>query len=90
MRDNNRKTLVGTVHSDKMHKTISVDVERRVKHAMYGKYLTLSNRFLAHDEKEDARPGDRVELAETRPTSKRKRWRLVRVLHRSEHTEKSS
>ena len=73
MREQNRKTLVGTVHSDKMDKTISVDVERRVKHAMYGKYLTLSNRFLAHDEKEDAHTGDLVELAETRPTSRRKR-----------------
>ena len=90
MRDKNRKTLVGTVHSDKMHKTISVNVERRVKHAMYGKYLTLSNRFLAHDEKEDARTGDRVELVETRPTSKRKRWRLVRVLRRSKSAERSS
>ncbi len=73
-----------------MHKTISVNVERRVKHAMYGKYLTLSNRFLAHDEKEDARTGDRVELVETRPTSKRKRWRLVRVLRRSKSAERSS
>ncbi len=90
MKDKNRKTLVGTVHSDKMHKTISVDVERRVKHVMYGKYLTRSNRFLAHDEKEDARMGDRVELAETRPTSKRKRWRLVRVLERSKSGGQSS
>ena len=90
MKDKNRKTLVGTVHSDKMHKTISVNVERRVKHAMYGKYLTRSNRFLAHDEKEDARTGDRVELVETRPTSKRKRWRLVRVLRRSKSAERSS
>ena len=90
MREQNRKTLVGTVHSDKMDKTISVDVERRVKHAMYGKYLTLSNRFLAHDEKEDAHTGDLVELAETRPTSKRKRWRLVRVILRSKVGEQSS
>ncbi len=90
MREQNRKTLVGTVHSDKMDKTISVDVERRVKHAVYGKYLTRSNRFLAHDEKEDARTGDRVELVETRPTSKRKRWRLVRVLRRSKSAERSS
>ena len=90
MRDKNRKTLVGTVHSDKMNKTISVDVERRVKHAMYGKYLTRSRRFLAHDEKENARTGDLVELAETRPVSKRKRWRLVRVLQRSKSAEKSS
>ena len=90
MKDKNRKTLVGTVHSDKMHKTISVNVERRVKHAMYGKYLTRSNRFLAHDEKEDARTGDRVELVETRPTSKRKRWRLVRVLRRSKSAERST
>lgn len=83
MRAGNRKTLVGTVHSDKMQKTITVDVERRFKHPKYGKYIVKTKRYAAHDEQEDARIGDRVEIAETRPLSKRKRWRLLRILERA-------
>lgn len=87
MRVRNRKTMVGTVHSDGMQKTISVKVERRYRHPKYGKYVVQSRRFMAHDEKEEARPGDRVEIAETRPLSKTKRWRLLRILVRGDRPE---
>jgi small subunit ribosomal protein S17 len=90
VRVRNRKTLVGTVHSDKAIKTITVDVERRVKHPKYGKYVLLTNRFAAHDEKNEARTGDRVEIAETRPLSKTKRWRLLRIVERAERPEESA
>lgn len=83
MRGENKKILVGTVHSDKGTKTITVNVQRRFKHAMYGKYVLRTNRFMAHDEKGEARVGDTVEIAETRPLSKNKRWRLLRVLDRA-------
>jgi small subunit ribosomal protein S17 len=83
VRVRNRKTLVGTVHSDKMQKTITVDVERRVQHAKYGKYVLRTRRYAVHDEKEEANIGDKVEIAETRPLSKSKRWRLLRVLGRA-------
>lgn len=83
MRVRNRKTLVGTVHSDKMQKTITVDVERRFKHPKYGKYVLKTKRYAVHDEQQDARAGDRVEIAETRPLSKSKRWRLLRILERA-------
>ena len=83
MRVGNRKTLIGTVKSDSMQKTITVNVERRYKHPKYGKYVLSSKRFAAHDEKGEAREGDRVEIAETRPLSKNKRWRLLRVIERA-------
>jgi small subunit ribosomal protein S17 len=83
VRAQKRKTLVGTVHSDKAEKTITVDVQRRFKHAMYGKYVLRTNRFMAHDEQGEARTGDTVEIVETRPLSKNKRWRLIRVLERA-------
>lgn len=83
MRVRNRKTLIGTVKSDKMDKTITVNVERRYRHPKYGKYVVASKRFTAHDENGEARTGDRVEIAETRPLSKNKRWRLLRVLERA-------
>ena len=83
MRVRNRKTLVGTVKSDKMEKSITVTVERRYRHPKYGKYVVASSRFTAHDENGDAHTGDRVEIAETRPLSKNKRWRLLRVLDRA-------
>jgi small subunit ribosomal protein S17 len=80
--EQNRKTLVGIVHSDKMAKTITVDVERRYRHAKYGKFVLKTQRFAVHDEKNEAHPGDRVEIMETRPLSKSKRWRLLRVVER--------
>ena len=80
MRVRNRKTLVGTVHSDRMQKTVTVDVERRYKHPKYGKYVVQTRRYAVHDEKNEAHAGDRVEIVETRPLSKSKRWRLLRIV----------
>ena len=90
MKIKNRKTFVGIVKSDKMDKSITVEVERRVKHPMYGKYLTRSRKFLAHDEKGEAHTGDRVEICETRPMSKNKCWRLIRVIVRAPIKEAAS
>ena len=78
-----RGVQTGVVVSDKREKTITVEVKRLVKHARYGKYIYRSTRFHAHDEKNEARMGDTVEIRETRPLSKQKRWRLVRVVSRS-------
>jgi small subunit ribosomal protein S17 len=77
-----RKVRVGTVVSDKMDKTITVAVVRRVKHPVYGKYLKRTMRLMAHDEKNDCNEGDMVKIMETRPMSSRKRWRLVEVVER--------
>lgn len=78
-----RKVLQGVVVSDKMDKTIVVLVEDRVKHPLYGKVMTKSKRLKAHDEANDARPGDRVRIMETRPLSAQKRWRLVEIVERA-------
>ncbi len=78
-----RKERVGIVTSDKMTKSITVTVERRVMHPKYGKFVKLSSKFMAHDEKGDAHVGDTVRIAETRPMSKLKRWRLVEVIERA-------
>ena len=83
MRVGKRKTLTGTVKGAGMTKSITVNVERRYRHPKYGKYVVASKRFVAHDENNDARAGDRVEIVATRPLSKTKRWRLVRVLERA-------
>mgnify|MGYP000038270139 FL=1 len=83
MERNLRKERVGMVTSVKMDKSITVLVERREKHAMYGKFLKKSNKFLAHDESNDCREGDIVRIAETRPLSKRKRWRLAEIIERA-------
>jgi small subunit ribosomal protein S17 len=80
MSGSGRKVEQGTVISDAMDKSITVQVTRLVKHPMYGKYIRRSTNFMAHDEKDEARKGDIVEIVETRPLSKRKRWKLVRVL----------
>jgi len=77
---NLRATLIGRVTSDKMAKTITVKVERTFKHPKYGKYVRRDKRYHAHDEGEVAGIGDLVEIAATRPLSKLKRWRLVRVV----------
>lgn len=79
-RDSLRKTRVGVVTSDKMNKTIVVEVERRVPHARFKKIVRRTTKFHAHDEKEEAKIGDKVRIMETRPLSKTKRWRLVEVL----------
>jgi small subunit ribosomal protein S17 len=81
--ESGRKRVQGTVKSDKMQKTITVTVERLVKHPRYGKYIRRNSTFMAHDPHDDAREGDVVEIEETRPLSRRKRWRLVRVIRRA-------
>ena len=78
-----RKQRVGEVVSNKMTKTIVVRVERRYPHAQFKKIVTSYKKFYAHDEKQDARVGDRVRIQETRPLSKLKRWRLVEVVERN-------
>jgi small subunit ribosomal protein S17 len=79
----NRKTKIGKVVSHKMHKSMVVSVERQVKHALYGKYIRKTSTFMVHDESNDAKEGDTVLIMETRPLSKRKRWRLVEILERA-------
>ena len=80
---NYRKVRSGLVVSDKMDKTIVVQVEDRVKHALYGKIMTKTTRVKAHDENNDAGIGDRVRVMETRPLSAQKRWRLVEIVERA-------
>ena len=80
---NYRKTRQGYVVSDKMDKTVVVEVEDRVKHALYGKVLRHNSRLKVHDEQNSAGTGDRVLIMETRPLSATKRWRLVQVLEKA-------
>jgi small subunit ribosomal protein S17 len=80
---NLRKVRVGKVVSDKMDKSIVVSVERRVKHPIYGKYVKKTSRFMAHDEENTCGIGDTVRIMETRPLSKRKRWRLVEIIEKA-------
>ena len=80
----NRKERIGEVVSNKMTKTIVVQVERRFPHPRYKKVVRSYKKFYAHDEKSEAKPGDRVRIEETRPLSKMKRWRLVQVVQRAE------
>jgi small subunit ribosomal protein S17 len=75
-----RKEFVGTVTSNKMDKTVVVRVERRVPHPKYGKIVTKSSKFYAHNDENKAKLGDRVRIIETRPLSKLKRWRVVEIL----------
>ncbi len=83
MERNSRKSYVGTVVSDKMQKTISVLIETKKKHSLYGKRVKYSKKFLAHDENEVAKIGDKVKITETRPLSRRKRFRLVEVIEKA-------
>ena len=78
-----RKTRVGRVVSDKMQKTVVVAIERRVPHPVYGKMVTRTTKLKAHDEENTAKTGDLVRIAETRPLSKDKRWRLVEIVERA-------
>lgn len=78
-----RKTRIGTVVSDKMNKTVVVRVERRYAHPLYGKQVTRSKKYHAHDEGNEYRIGDVVRIMETRPLSKLKRWRVVEALERA-------
>ena len=78
-----RKTRIGVVSSNKMQKTITVSVERKVKHPFYGKFLKKSSSLHAHDEQNNAGIGDVVRIMETRPLSKTKRWRLVEIIEKA-------
>lgn len=77
------KIRIGVVSSDKMDKTISVLIERKLKHPIYGKFVKRSRKFLVHDEKNECKIGDTVKITETRPLSKRKSWRLVEIIERA-------
>jgi small subunit ribosomal protein S17 len=79
---NLRKTKQGVVSSNKMDKTITVNVERKVKHPLYGKFVKKTTKFHAHDEKNECSIGDTVKIMESRPLSKTKRWRLVEVVEK--------
>jgi small subunit ribosomal protein S17 len=78
-----RKTRIGVVTSNKMDKTITVSIERRVAHPIYRKYFKKTTKLMAHDEKNECTIGDKVKIMETRPLSTRKRWRLVEVVEKA-------
>ena len=78
-----RKQRIGVVTSSKMDKSITLIVERKLKHPMYGKFVKKTKKFMAHDEKNECNIGDTVRIMETRPLSKRKRWRVVEVVERA-------
>ena len=78
-----RKTRIGLVVSDKMDKTISVAIERKVSHPIYKKYFKKTTKLMAHDEKSECGIGDKVKIMETRPLSKNKRWRLVEIVEKA-------
>lgn len=80
---NARKERIGRVTSDKMQKTITVAVDRKVKHPMYGKFMNKTKKLTVHDEKNECGIGDTVRVMETRPLSKKKRWRLVEIIERA-------
>jgi len=82
-----KRTLIGRVVSDKMDKTVTVLIERRVKHPVYGKYITRSSKVHAHDENNECRTGDLVTVRETRPLSRTKTWTLVRIDERPVRVE---
>ena len=84
---NPRKERTGVVVSDAMDKTVVVQAERRIQHPVYGKFLRRSKKYYAHDEKNEAKKGDQVRIAETRPLSKTKRWRLVEIVARASGNE---
>ncbi len=79
----NRRQLTGRVVSDKMKKTVTVVVERRVKHALYGKYITRSGKYHAHDEACECKQGDLVLIEECRPISRTKAWRVVKLMEKA-------
>jgi len=83
MERNSRKERIGVVVSNKMDRSVTIAVERRVKHAMYGKFTKKTSKFMAHDPNNDCGEGDTVRVMETRPLSKNKRWRLVEIIERA-------
>jgi small subunit ribosomal protein S17 len=78
-----RKTRIGIVVSDKMDKTITIAIERKVSHPIYKKYFKKTTKLMAHDEKSECRVGDKVKVMETRPLSKNKRWRMVEIVEKA-------
>ncbi len=78
-----RKERIGVVLSNKMEKSITIAVQSKVKHPMYGKFIKKTSKFMAHDEKNDCNIGDTVRIMETRPLSKTKNWRLVEIIERA-------
>jgi len=78
-----QRTLTGTVTSDKMDKSITVNIERRVKHALYGKYISRSTKLHVHDETNECNQGDKVIIEQCRPVSKTKSWKLVKVVEKA-------
>ena len=78
-----RKSITGIVSSDKMDKSRVIVVERRVKHPLYKKFVKKTSKFMAHDEKNESHAGDTVVIMETRPLSRRKRWRLVEIVEKA-------
>ena len=78
-----RKQRVGVVTSNKMEKSITISVERRLQHPIYGKFVKKSKKFMAHDEKNECNMGDLVKIEESRPLSKNKRWRLTQIIERA-------
>ena len=78
----NRKVRIGEVVSNKMDKSITVAVKRRVKHPVYGKYISKTTKLMAHDEKNACQEGDRVKIIEMRPLSRNKRWRLIEIVEK--------
>lgn len=83
MERNLRKERIGKVVSNKMDKSITIAVQRKIKHPIYGKFIRKTSKFMAHDAKNDCGIGDTVKIMETRPLSKSKRWRLVEILERA-------
>ncbi|MBS1491095.1 MAG: 30S ribosomal protein S17 [Bacteroidetes bacterium] len=79
----NRKERIGKVVSNKMQKSIVVALDRKIKHPIYGKFMTKTTKFVAHDEKNEAGIGDVVRIMETRPQSKTKRWRLIEIIEKA-------
>jgi len=82
-KDKVRRTIVGRVVSDKMDKTVSVAIERLIKHPVYGKYIRRTSKVMAHDEANECKSGDRVAISECRPISKNKAWAVVNVVERA-------
>ena len=80
---NLRKERVGIVTSSKMNKSITVEVERRVKHPKYGKFVLKTKKYVAHDQKNDCKLGDKVRIMEVKPMSKTKSWRLMKIIERA-------
>jgi small subunit ribosomal protein S17 len=78
-----RRTVIGRVVSDKMDKSVSVSIERLIKHPVYGKYIRRTSKVMAHDETNECKAGDRVAISECRPMSKNKAWQVVNILERA-------